>query len=104
MGFFGNIFGTEKRVQPTVNQPETEQRNTQCKSTEEGQLIDSLVFGKMWSETVRSRELSTFYACIELISNAISSMQLRVMREDSDGHRTLEKHHPLQRIFKNKNL
>lgn len=31
-------------------------------------------------------------------------MPLRVMEEDACGHRTIVKHHPLQRIFKGKNI
>ena len=49
-----------------------------------------------------SRASSAVFACVNLISNSLSCMDLRVMSEDSCGHREIVKHHPLQRIFKNK--
>ena len=49
-----------------------------------------------------SRASSAVFACVNLIANSLSCMDLRVMSEDSCGHREIVKHHPLQRIFKNK--
>ena len=65
---------------------------------------DSLIFGSQWRVQQSARSLSAVFACINLISNALSCMQFRVMEEDECGHRELVKHHPLQMVFKNKNI
>lgn len=65
---------------------------------------ESLTFEQILSRNFSYRSISAVYACIEIISNAMSSMPLRVMREDEHGHKEFVKHHPLQRIFNNKNI
>lgn len=64
----------------------------------------SLSFASLLRQTYSYRSLSAVYGCIEIISNALASMPLRVLREDEHGHREFVKHHPLQRIFNNKNI
>lgn len=65
---------------------------------------DSLVFGQYLKQAQSSRSLSAVFACVQLISNALSCMPLRVMKVDECGHKEVVKHHPLQRIFRNKNI
>lgn len=65
---------------------------------------ESLTFEQILSRNFSYRSISAVYACIEIISNAMSSMPLRVMKEDEHGHKEFVKHHPLQRIFNNKNI
>ena len=55
----------------------------------------SLSFASLLRQTYSYRSLSAVYGCTEIISNALASMPLRVMREDEHGHRECVKHHPL---------
>lgn len=79
-----------------------EKRNKQAQS--EQLYSDSLIFGNQWRVQQSSRSLSAVFACINLISNAMSCLQFRVMTEDACGHRDIVKHDPLNRIFHNKNI
>lgn len=65
---------------------------------------ESLSFAELFARSYSNRSLSAVYACVELISNALSSMPLRVMETDEHGHKQFIRHHPLQRIFNNKNI
>ena len=65
---------------------------------------DSLTFAQFFGQDYSYRSLSAVFACVELISNALASMPLRVVREDEEGQREIVRHHPLQLIFKNRNL
>lgn len=65
---------------------------------------DSLTFAQFFGQDYSYRSLSSVFAAVELISNALASMPLRVVREDEEGQREVVKHHPLQMIFKNRNL
>ena len=65
---------------------------------------ESLSFESLFTNTYSNRSLSAVYSCVELISSSIASIPMRVVEEDEHGHRTIVKHHPLQRIFKSKNV
>jgi phage portal protein BeeE len=92
-----------KRSKPEP-QPEVEVRAADPSSQECTCTSDSLSFEALFTSQFSSRSLSAVYACIELISNAVSSMPLRVVKESEDGHREVVKHHPVQRIFKGRNI
>ena len=63
--------------------------------------IDSLYFPGTTS-SMANRSLSAVFACVQLISSALSCMKFRVVRQDEKGHATTVKSDPLQRIFRNK--
>jgi HK97 family phage portal protein len=65
---------------------------------------DSLIFEQLFQRDFSYRSLSAVYACVEIIANSLASMPLRVVSEDEEGHREVVKHHPLQRIFKSRNV
>lgn len=64
---------------------------------------DSLQFGLNFRSVRSSRSLSAVYACVNLISNAISSMPFRVVRVDEHGHKEEVKGHPLRAVFRSRN-
>lgn len=65
---------------------------------------DSLSFEALFGRDYSYRSLSAVFACVELISNALASMPLRVVSESETGEREVVKHHPLQLIFKSRNV
>lgn len=89
------------RKKETVQEPLTEQRSAQdeciCQS-------ENLMFADLLGRDYSYRSLGPVYACVELISNAISSMPLTVVKVDEHNHREVVKHDPLQVIFKSKNI
>jgi HK97 family phage portal protein len=65
---------------------------------------ESLPFGDLLTRDYSYRSLGPVFACVELISNAIASMPLRVVKIDEHHHCETVSHDPLNIIFKNKNL
>lgn len=82
-------------------EPITEVRSTQeeCECQPE-----NLLFADLLGRDYSYRSLGPVYASIELITNAISSMPLRVVKVDEHKHRDVVKHSPLQVIFESKNI
>ena len=73
-----------------------EKRNCPQQQEEpKGPEAEALTFLSLLRQATSSRSLSAVYGCIEIISNAIASIPLRVMQEDETGHRTVVGHHPL---------
>lgn len=87
-------FKKEKREVPK-SKPEE-----QCPCVQSDSLSFEALFGRDYSY----RSLGPVYASAELISNALASMPLRVVKEDEEGRIEVVKHHPLQRIFRNRNI
>ena len=87
----------EKRESVQPQAPSTEAQNCECAS-------ENLLFAELLGRDYSYRSLGPVYACIELISNAISSMPLTVCKIDEHGHKEVIKHDPLQVIFKSKNV
>ena len=79
-------------------------QNTQTQDQECTCASDSLSFASLLTQNYSYRSISPVFACVELISTSIASIPLLVVDEDSCGNRTIVKHHPLQRIFKGKNV
>jgi len=79
-------------------------RELEARSLASQATSESLTFESLLRSQYSYRSLSAVYACIELISNALSSMPLQVVELDEHGHREVVKHHPLQRIFRDKNI
>lgn len=98
MGFFSRNKKKYIELTPADFKRASEDANCNCASAE------PLSFQALLTQAYSYRTLSAVYACIELISNAVASMPLRVVKEDEHGHREVVKHHPLQRIFRDKNI
>ena len=92
-------FKRSKKAAPDLEYRAAEPQDQECSCTS-----DSLSFEALFSSQYSSRSLSAVYACIELISNAVSSMPLRVVKESEDGSREVVKHHPVQRILRGRNV
>lgn len=90
MGWF--TFKKEKREAP---------QEEQCPC---GPQSESLTFEDLFRRDYSYRSLGPVYASAELISNALASMPLRVVKEDEEGRMEVVKHHPLQKIFRNRNI
>jgi phage portal protein BeeE len=69
-------------------EPLTEAQNCDCGS-------GSVIFAELLRRDYSYRSLGPVYACVELISNAISSMPLTVCKIDEHGHKEVIKHDPL---------
>lgn len=104
MGIFSflNKNSSAQRTLTKFSTPELRQMCDDNASNTDSQPLTLQRFTELFGQTYSYRSLSAVYACVELISNAISSMPLRVVKEDIHGHREVVKHHPLQRIFKDK--
>lgn len=87
----------EKREEQPDTQPSNKEEECKCTS-------DSLIYEAIFGRDYSYRSISSVFACVELISNALSSMPLRLVHVDEHGHREVVAHHPLQRIFRNKNI
>ena len=93
-------FWRSKKPVPDSETRNSEGENTDCPCDKS----ESLSFESLFTNAYSNRSLSAVYACVELISSSIASIPMRVVEEDEHGHRTIVKHHPLQRIFKSKNV
>lgn len=88
-----------KRKKDIPQEPEKREEPIECTCN-----ADSLTFAQFFGQDYSYRSLSSVFAAVELISNALASMPLRVVHEDEDGQRDIVKHHPLQLIFRNRNI
>lgn len=108
MGFFSRKKQEQKRASllavPLSEALAREVRANDIENCPAKVSAESLTFESILSRSFSYRSLSAVYSCIEIISNALSSMPLRVMRQDEHGHKEFVRHHPLQRIFNNKNI
>ena len=90
-------FNKRQAQQAPVQEQADENEKCQCQA-------DSLSFQALFGRDYSYRSLSPVFASVELISNAISSMPMRVVRTDSHGHQEVVNHDPLNVIFRNKNI
>jgi phage portal protein BeeE len=81
-----------------------EKRNSVTVEDDSHYSITSGIEQSFISNVRESRSLAAVYACVELITNALSCIPLRVIQKSDDEVITPIKHHPVQRIFKNKNI
>ena len=94
----------EMQLRRIATQFTEEEIREACDCAPASRTAESLTFQSLLHRNFSYRSISAVYACIEIISNAMSSMPLRVMKEDEHGHKEFVRHHPLQRIFNNKNI
>lgn len=84
------LFGYEiKRSLPTNAQP------CECYDPQ-----DALLFGKLFSDN-GAMNLSTVYRCVDLISDSVAMLPIRVMNVDSNNCKSVNRKHSLNLIFKN---
>lgn len=98
-------FTSNKKNIQTKEEAEQEKRNANTPNCEcEVPEAESLTFQQLLGITSHgNKTLSAVYACLELISSSLASIPLRVVKQDVNGHQTVVNHHPLQKIFRNKN-
>jgi phage portal protein BeeE len=85
MGWFGS---KKKDIKEERSFSDEQQLSQSCQG-------ESLPFGDLLTRDYSYRSLGPIFACVELISNAISSMPLRVVKIDEHGHCDTVSHDPL---------
>ena len=86
MGWFGNKKKDIKEERSFGDEQQLSQQPCQG---------ESLPFGDLLTRDYSYRSLGPIFACVELISNAISSMPLRVVKIDEHHHCETVSHDPL---------